>query len=361
MVKCKKIRITALFILSLSFFYIIGCSNTKNFSTKISQLNLNELVSDKINNNGYGLEIYRIEDNTISGSIINENSNPIIYSTDEVFTYNLIDKNIMFYNINPKGRIIDFKIHNELIYYIDVYQDTDEIFNWELIKYTTSNEKEVLKTGRITDIINTPRILGTYNKNLILFLMSNDGEKIDYELIKYDGNKEIKIINGSGIINSNIGTLPYNVYNYYIYNEQIYYSILDEIGTQKIYSYNLKNDTETLIFENTEGFINNYKINEKYQYYQIINSYQDNSKIIIKNSKGINTLDETINTFDNFINEHQLLFHNQGDIWKILDLNNSKIVTLNIDIKSKPKYYKIENNRILIESKSHDYFIVDIT
>ncbi len=239
------------------------------------------------------------------------------------------------------------------------------MFNWDFIEYDPlTKDLKVLKSGTITDIINTPKILGKYNEKTIIFFTENNGEVINYEFAEYFEKSLVTLMKSSGSIKPQKDYLPYNVYNYYIYDNYIYYSLLDKSGNQRIYSYNLLNKDIKILFENNsnEGFINNYKLNKENQYFQIIYSYNSNSKIIIKKGDEITKeISTKINTFDTFIDENRILFHNQGFEWKIFDFEKLEFKFLNFNIKSNPKYHFVSKNKILISSKDSRYFIIEIS
>lgn len=101
-------------------------------------------------------------------------------------------------------------------------------------------------------------------------------------------------------------------------------------------------------------------MNDKYCYFQLITSYNSNSKSFIKTNGSLKSFSSSINMFDNFIAYNKLLFHNKGNVWKLLNLDTGKFQLLKLNIDAYPKYYIISENKILIKDKTGRYYIVEV-
>ncbi len=338
----------------------IGCAKHDFYVMSAIDSNFSSAVSKEINIDNGNIEVYRIVNDEIYGAVVNYDEHPILYGTNDLIVYNLKNDRIKLYSLDLIGRIIDFYISDEYIYYIEVSDSNG--FNWCLKKYSINdNSYNVLKCGVIQDIINTPRILGVYGQSLIVFMMDKSSLKIEYEFVKFDNEIET-LISGSGDVANRLGEFPYNTYNYYLSNGIIYYSLLDGEGNQKVMSYDIFDKDLEIIFENNSnnGFLNNYKMNGKYCYFQLITSYNSNSKSFIKTNGSLKSFSSSINTFDNFIAYNKLLFHNKGNVWKLLNLDTGKFQLLKLNIDAYPKYYIISENKILIKDKTGRYYIVEV-
>ena len=98
-----------------------------------------------------------------------------------------------------------------------------------------------------------------------------------------------------------------------------------------------------------------------YQYIQIIYPNDNKSDIFIqKGTDELQKVSSEINTFANFISNDRLLFHNEGDKWKVFNLSSLEFTQVDIDMDSIPLYYILNNDEILISSKENKYFIVNI-
>ena len=353
-------------LLTIIILFSIGCSNDKNSDLKIISSNLNKNLENALINSYYDSEIYAVDGNHILGSIMNMNSNPTIFKTEQLFLYNIEDNNIIFYDFDIDGRVYDFKVYNNNIYYIILNEDENDKFNWYFVKYETKNNKNtILREGTINDPINTPLILGKYDNNLVLFFINIEKSSIQYEFSKFSLNNDEfqELIQGEGSIDEKKGSLPYNVYNYYLSNNYIYYALIDENGYQKLHSYNLENNISKLIFENNKknSLLYSYKINDQYEYFQIIYPYDIQSEILVREiNNDFKKVISDINTFENFISPSQIICHNEGDKWKILNLDNLKYDSIKFETSAMPLYHKINQNQLLIKSKNNKYYIENI-
>lgn len=77
------------------------------------------------------------------------------------------------------------------------------------------------------------------------------------------------------------------------------------------------------------------------------------------NNGKINTLQSNINTFENSINNDNLLFHNEGNNWLLYNTKENKISLLNTNIDSLDLYLKylvVSKNKIIVQDFNNNFY-----
>ena len=91
-------------------------------------------------------------------------------------------------------------------------------------------------------------------------------------------------------------------------------------------------------------------------------STDETEKSIIEyySNDDISTLETDINTFENQINNTNLLFHNKGNVWILYNIVENKLNPLNTNLKDKnlyPKYLVVDKNTIIVQDFDNNFYI----
>ena len=90
-------------------------------------------------------------------------------------------------------------------------------------------------------------------------------------------------------------------------------------------------------------------------------AYETKKSIIeYYSNDDISTLETDINTFENQINNTNLLFHNEGNAWILYNIVENRLNSLNSNLDDKdlyPKYLVVDKNKIIAQDFDNNFYI----
>lgn len=348
-----------LFFVALIFIYcILRDSSSKH---NVLSYDLNNNIYNKYGKT-YQYEIYYVENNTIYGSIYDDSKSDILYSTIDLFRYSLDDQTMYFFQVFPENMVVDYYISDNVLYYLSLNSQNDN-YQWMLTEYNFSDGNEIiLDTGIMKDSINYPNLY-IYQGNPILTIISDVGEMQRFSIKKYENNESVVLFKSEGHKQKSIGTIAFNMINFKMINNKIYYTMIEENDVQVLYEYDLNYGKieRKYINDNSKLYIQNYHFKDEFNYYILLanrQNFEDSTMIVSYN--GNNKIIKTgINTFGKRLNDNELLFHNDGNVWKKLNFDSGTFDTIHVlDFSVYPNYYIIDVNKILVRSIDSDNLFV---
>lgn len=359
-------------IMSIVSFLIILFLNDyrKNELLLFEKNNLSDVSLKYTENGKYDIELLKSEDNNlIYGTIFDSSKNGNLFLTKGIYTFNLYTDEFTYYENLDNNRIVDFYIKNNILYKVVLKNTTNGNYCWEVISQQLfTNEEKIIVKGCVVNIFNYPRLF-SYNNNLYLIAISDNGEDYSKEIYAFyqlsntfeENEKLLFSYEGSTITDD--GILSYNIANNKIYLDNLYFTIVDEKHIQYLVKLNLKTLEKNVVEENKEEnkILQSYVPTKSGIYIQYI--FKNKSqKSILKyhfNNGKINTLQSNINTFENSINNDNLLFHNEGNNWLLYNTKENKISLLNTNIDSLdlyPKYLVVSKNKIIVQDFNNNFY-----
>lgn len=358
-------------IIIISFSYFLFYKNNKKY--QILNFEKNELsnISLKYTDNGkYDIELLKTADKKlIYGTIFDSSENGNLFLTKGIYTFNITSNKFNYYKNDEKNRIIDFYINNNILYKVVLENTSSNNYYWKIIHQNLlTNSEEIFITGYIVNIFDYPRLL-VYNNNIYAIAVSNEG--IDgssetysfYQFLTTPNNSVKELFKYNGSILEDIGILNYNISNNKIYSDNLYYTVVDEKHVQYLIKFNLNSSKKSIIKENKskDKVLYNYVPTDDGIYIQFA-SIDETEKSIIEyySNDDISTLETDINTFENQINNTNLLFHNKGNVWILYNIVENKLNPLNTNLKDKnlyPKYLVVDKNTIIVQDFDNNFYI----
>lgn len=358
-------------IIIIFFSFFLFCKNDKKY--QILNFEKNELsnISLKYTDNGkYDIELLKTADkNLIYGTIFDSSENGNLFLTMGIYTFNISSNEFNYYKNDEKNRIVDFYINNNILYKVVLENTSNNNYCWKIIRQNLlTDSEEILITGYIVNIFNYPRLL-VYNNNIYSIAVSNegvDGSSETYSLYQFlttpkNSVKELFKYNGSTLEDN--GILNYNISNNKIYSHNFYYTVVDENHVQYLIKFDLNNLKKTVIKENksNDKVLYNYIPTDDGIYIQFA-SKDETKKSIIEyySNDDISTLETDINTFENQINNTNLLFHNEGNAWILYNIVENRLNSLNSNLDDKdlyPKYLVVDKNKIIAQDFDNNFYI----
>lgn len=354
--KYKKIIISLLIVLFL--FILVICGHTKKIDFQIDN-KLTTSVKKNLEKN-HGVDLRYFENNTIYGSIYDYSINTTVFETKSIFTYNIKSEQFINYDYDMNNRIMDFKILNDNIFYIQI-EEKDKKFYWKFIVSNKNfSDKKTLKYGIVENPFSYPRIL--YDDNTFVLVSIND---IDDEIQEYSidlittNNILINIKNEEGYKNKKIGNLLYNISNVSLSNKNVLYTEVAENKVQYLSEINVDTKENKVLLKNDKNMyiIYNFKKMKKGLYIQLALKEEDNKSyfIYIKNNEIEQKIKGNIKTFDNVYKDY-LIFHNKGNKFEIFSEEKLNFKCYNVDKEDIYPYYMIINDKILIQDFSNNFY-----
>lgn len=344
-------------IILICIFVATFIFEKQDIKIELIEFSINQELTKLIN--GYDVEILDIEDELIYGQIYNTNTKSDLFETIGIFSYNEKKHDFGFYEYNQKNRILDYIIKDEYIYYIKISEIKNEyIWKFCINNLKFENEKEIL-SGHIFKLSDFPKIL-KYNDNIYFLSIDSIGENNTYVFYKISTHTYEKIYETTGDVRKKIGNYIYNTYDIRIIDDELLYTYVNSDNNQCLNSINLSDYTIHDIYcsDKLNMILYSYvRIDDKY-YIQLVNKENNIANILlIQNDiqKEI-TKSSDLKTFWN-VSHNNIIFHNEGNVWEILNLNNNKISKFNIEKDDiYPKYY-IYKDEILVKDFDNNFYI----
>lgn len=354
--KYKKITISLFIILFL--FILIICGHTKKIEFQIDNKLTTSLKKNLEEN--YGVDLRYFENNIIYGIIYDHSINTTVFETRSIFTYDIKFEQFINYDYDMNNRIMDFKILNNNIFYIQI-EEKDKKFYWEFIMSNKSfGDKKTLKYGVVENPFSYPRIL--HDNNILILVSIND---IDDEIQEYNidlilpNNDLVNIKNEKGYKNKKIGNLLYNIANVSLSDRNVLYTEVDENKVQYLSEINVDTQENRVLLKNDKNMyiIYNFKKMKKGLYVQLALKGEDDKAyfIYIKDDEIIKRIKGDFKTFDN-IYKNCLIFHNKGNKFEIFSEETLSFKGYNINKEDIFPYYMITNDKILIQDFSNNFY-----
>lgn len=370
------ISIIIVFVI-IAIYFIINANNCfLNPSKEIIDSNYSKINNYLKEYQNYNIEILRQYNNILYGSIIDENNDPVLFSTYAIFSYDTVNDTFDINILDNDIRIIDYIVLDDTTYFCTLQYDT-EINNsllWKIFKQKSNFrvDAELLLSGNITDVFDFP-MFNYISKDRILVATKYFVNKrnLKYELLEANtsSNSLATLINDTYIPEKDQGSILYNSSTIKIYNNKIYYSILNSDSSQCLISYNLANGEKEKVFTNDNNYygIFNFIISNKYIFIQLSSDANASINLLL----DATTYDKKYSfkskvlTFPNLINNEKILFHSSNNKWDIFQLDgiSNSLKELNIwkDTSVFPKYILTDNNTILLQTFDNIFYEVKIS
>ena len=352
----KKLLIIIVIILICIISYL---SYNKNTLKLTLDKNLSDNVKEHIGNS-IGVELSYADSENIYGHFYNSHVNNVILESSGIFKYNIKTSEFMFIPYVESKRIMSFYWLNNLIYYV-ILEEEENKFHWELCTANKNfDDVKILKSGKIESPLNYPRIL--YNKKS-LFLVSIDDIDEEKQLFQFDLIEESGVLNLKQDVGYKMrkkGNLIFNIANIYIENNSIYYTIVDEKNIQYLYSFNVENFEEKMIYKNKDydRILYNYKTLNEGLYIQLALKNENDKSMFIyrKDNSDIINKKGSIKTLDTK-SSSCIIFHNQTNDIEIFSENDMKIYKKSINIPDMYPKFLIIDDKIIMQDFSNRFYI----
>lgn len=327
---------------------------------KFSQEKILTKEIKKYVNKNYSAELFRTDNNLIYGSIYNQTVLSTVLETYGLFTYSLEKKEFKFYKYNLEKRVMDYVINDNKIYLVQLVEKNNEFF-WEfMISDNDFSNIEILKKGKIEDPFSYPRILKENESILLASIDDKDKNNQIYSLDIVENRRLTNIKNDSGKKTSQYGNLLYNIGNTYMYNNQIYYTIVDEKNTQYLYSTSINEKNSKVIYTNKDSnkIIYNFKPLKQGIYIQmaIKDDPEKSYFIYLRDNKVRLEKKEDLKTLDIIYNGN-IIFHNQKNKFQIFSEESLKLKNYSVKIEKVYPKYLVVNNNIIIQDFDNNFYI----
>ena len=397
--KSRNIFLICFLILLLSFFFIKkSIINNQNFINKekntitnadnklnkeyfveFKKIDLNNKLKNYLDN-GYEVSIDYIENNTIYGDIHDTTSGGELFITKYLFSYNCKSKKFEIIKFNGDFRILNYCFFKNAFYVSIIHKDNNNPlgYQWTIAKYD-KNLKEyiILKKGIVLEPINSPNFYyDKNNDNLYSVAINDDYEENNGEIIKrlqtmttyaIKDEQVLELNKKSGDYINKTGEMLCSIFNIQIDKSELLYCITDYLDKQSIVSFNLTENKEKLLYENS--------LNEKL----IINNFQKKDNILYIGLYNIENMQSGKTIYYDFSNDektvidsevfygkyvfigNKLLFHNL-EKWKIYDNQEKTFYSVSVDTDFSNKYiyptfYIINYKNILVKSNDNTFYI----
>lgn len=362
----KKILLCIISIIFL-IILIIGISLKNKNPYILKESKINKYLNNYID---YDFEIVGDFKNKVYGTIYDVNIDQTLFGTKYLFIYDYNKDMFQIIEPNDNSRIIDFTILQGKLFYIKLLRKNDTVFRWELHSSTIDDSRiksNVIADGEIINMFNYPRIKKLNNNQFVLFSIRDNNNNEYYQIDIYDYiSGKINLLSGKGNLSTNDGEILYNFTNSKIYNNKIYYTILDANNNQILFEYNIKESTTHQIYINTDNnyLLYNYEIVDKYYYLQLIDkSSTDKSKVLILDNMYniIKTEAAKVRTFNEELDNTCIIFHSEGNIWEKYYANQNEYKKFNIPLKNiLPKYFLL-NNMLIIQDFDNQFYEIKVS
>lgn len=327
------------------------------------QVNHIDLYSKLSDYSQYSINVAHVYNDYIYGTIETDKYDLMLFSTVAVFTYNINSNEINIIPQTENKRIIEFYSDNNYVYYFYLLNNNDENFKWELNVYdlTTGKSKEILN-GFISDVFEYPRIFAQEGNDIYIMMKNNGITKI-LQINGFDA-KEIITIEDDIVTPYNMDTIKYK-------DNKIYYVVTEKDKKDCIKILDLDTKNIEVILKNesenheiyTLNIINNKLIVQEAIESNFVNLITFNLDLKITE----NIVESQLLNFPEKLNNKNILFHQLGSIWKIYNVETGEIEEIEELKRAEmtkngmfPKYFLIDDNRILVQDFSNDFYVINI-
>lgn len=334
----------------------IGSSNSINLSTEKNLSNNVKKYVDK----SEGVEMVYADGDYIYGHFYDSMASNVVLETIGLFRYNIRTSSFKFHEYTEKKRIMTFYWLNDIIYYITLSEDENQYY-WEFIEADENfNNINVLKSGKVENPLNYPRILHNNNSVYVISIDDIDEEKQIYQFYLVNDLDMLSLKQDIGSKNEKKGNLLYNIANVYIEDNIIFYTVVDDNNIQYLYSFNVENGEDIKLYENNnqERILYNYKIMDDGMYIQLASKTEDNKAffIYLENKDKIINRKVDLKTFDIRLNTC-IIFHNQTNEIEIFSEKKKKIYKRNVKQTDMYPKYLIINDKILMQDFKNQFYL----
>lgn len=374
--KLRPYLIVLLIGILISFSFFLFCKNDRKINLVNFEKNSLSNISLKYTENGkYDIELLKTADkNLIYGTIFDSSKNGNLFLTKGIYTFDVSTNNFNYYENSEENRIVDFYVKDNVLYKVVLENTLNDNYYWKIVRQNLSNNnEEIIIKGYVVNIFNYPRIL-TYNNNIYAITVSNDGDKYSREIYSFfqlcttSSNSAKELFSYSGSTLRDDGILNYNIANNKIYRDNFYYTIVDKDHIQYLIELDLNNLKKNVIKENksNDKVLYSYIPTNNGIYIQFASKNIEEKSTIeyhFKNNDDVNILATEINTFENQINNRNLLFHNEGNKWILYNIEKNHLFTLNSNLENinlYPKYLVIDENKIMVQDFENNFYIGNV-
>lgn len=336
--------------------------NNKEY--KVSEYNEFNNYFSNVNFKKFSLELNYTDSDVIYGNIYDVSKQNVILLTDKIFTYDVIRKKYSEYKYNGNGRIMDFRIINNKIYYVELTQIEDSIF-WNIIFSDLNfSEKKVMASGHIEDPFSFPKVFVKYDKIVFVYIddISDEEQKYCIDILNKD-NELLKNKCEYSKKNEKSGNMLYNILNTSFYKNDILYTIVDEKNNQILKKYNVNDYSDDNIYINDEDdyVVYNYIYGNNVYFIQMAKKNSDESKIIILDSKkkNIKKINSNLILMPIYYND-MIYFHNYDNSISVFNFNKLNLKKYKLNYENLYPRYVIVNNRLILKNSDNKFFYFDI-
>lgn len=364
-----------LIIIAISIYVIYIYSHNLSPTSSIVQTNSTySKVNDYLSNyKNYNIEILRNFNNILYGTIIDENRDPILFSTYATFSYNTSNDKFNINILENNIRIMDYIVLDNYTYFCTLqYENVSNSFLWNIYKQKNDFEesKELILSGKITDVFDFP-VFNYISKDSILvtvkYLINETDLKYEFFEINTSSHQLTSLVNDTYIPGEHKGTILYNSNTIKIYKDKIYYSVLNSDNSQYLLSYDIISRKKQKIYTNEDDNygILNFVISDNYVFIQLVGKLDTSINLILDTTHSTTySFESKTLTFPNLINNETILFHNSDNKWDIFQFtnmtNNLKEINVWKDTSVFPKYILLDNNTILLQSFDNIFYEIQL-
>lgn len=364
-----------LIIIAISIYVIYIYSHNLSPTSSIVQTNSTySKVNDYLSNyKNYNIEILRNFNNILYGTIIDENRDPILFSTYATFSYNTSNDKFNINILENNIRIMDYIVLDNYTYFCTLqYENVSNSFLWNIYKQKNDFEesKELILSGKITDVFDFP-VFNYISKDSILvtvkYLINETDLKYEFFEINTSSHQLTSLVNDTYIPGEHKGTILYNSNTIKIYKDKIYYSVLNSDNSQYLLSYDIISRKKQKIYTNEDDNygILNFVISDNYVFIQLVGKLDTSINLILDTTHSTTySFESKTLTFPNLINNETILFHNFDNKWDIFQFanmtNNLKEINVWKDTSVFPKYILLDNNTILLQSFDNIFYEIQL-
>ena len=307
------------------------------------------------------------------GTIIDENRDPILFSTYATFSYNTSNDKFNINILENNIRIMDYIVLDNYTYFCTLqYENVSNSFLWNIYKQKNDFEesKELILSGKITDVFDFP-VFNYISKDSILvtvkYLINETDLKYEFFEINTSSHQLTSLVNDTYIPGEHKGTILYNSNTIKIYKDKIYYSVLNSDNSQYLLSYDIISRKKQKIYTNEDDNygILNFVISDNYVFIQLVGKLDTSINLILDTTHSTTySFESKTLTFPNLINNETILFHNSDNKWDIFQFtnmtNNLKEINVWKDTSVFPKYILLDNNTILLQSFDNIFYEIQL-
>ena len=365
------ISIVILFLVLTIYFGNYKKNRNLYFTFEIS--NLSNYISNNIPDyspNKYSTEILRGNNNIVYGNILDcTSADSILFETIALFTYDVENDRFDYYEINDNVRVADFLISDEKFYIVKLFH-IENRYGWKFEESDLSlNNMKEIDSGEIQNLFNYPRLQYLNSDDFIIATINDDSNTMEenYKIISFIKGFSNILDESIGRLDEDVGNLLYNIDNIDVsYDGKIYYTVVDEKHCQFLKSYDIKLSSEEIIYKNCDEskIIYNYKWTPRGIYIQIVDNQMDKQAETIflqKNNSEymlLFQLKSNMNTFDEVLDDSKILFHNESNKWKLLDIDEYNFLDIeNVELDLYPKYVELSDGKIFVKDFSDNFYM----